>query len=49
MRLLNGKGLNQIMSEAGLTTYYTPVTVYEYLLNLDGGEVTTNPPFKVLC
>ena len=41
-----GKDLNQIMRETGEPTYYTPVAVYEPLLDKSGGLAVINPPYE---
>lgn len=40
-----GKDLNQIMRETGEPTYYTPVAVYEHLLDKSGRLAVINPPY----
>ena len=41
-----GKDLNQIMREMGEPTYYTPVAVYEHLLDKSGRLAVINPPYE---
>lgn len=40
------KDLNQIMREQGEPTYFTPVAVYEPLLDRSGGLAVINPPYE---
>lgn len=40
------KDLNQIMRESGDDIYYTPVEVYEQLLDKSGRPAVINPPYE---